>query len=81
MDPDNTSPFRAAVVARARFIENLVAEEAERGVAQYVILGARLDTFVQRRPTIASRIKVFEIDQSGTSLEAAAPDRSRLWHP
>ncbi len=39
MDPDATSGFRAAIVARARFIEDLVAEQAGRGVAQYVILG------------------------------------------
>jgi methyltransferase (TIGR00027 family) len=60
-----TRPFRASIVARARFIEDLVAEQAARGVAQYVILGAGLDTFVQRRPELASRMLVFEIDQPG----------------
>jgi methyltransferase (TIGR00027 family) len=65
MDPHATSGFRAAVVARARFIEELVAEQADRGVAQYVILGAGLDTFAQRRPEIASRLRVFEVDQPG----------------
>ncbi|MDB5447985.1 MAG: methyltransferase, partial [Phenylobacterium sp.] len=39
MDPHFTSPFRASIVARARFIEDLVVEEAGRGVSQYVILG------------------------------------------
>jgi len=39
MDPAGTSGFRAAIVARARFIEELVAEQAGRGVAQYVVLG------------------------------------------
>jgi methyltransferase (TIGR00027 family) len=63
MDPDGTSRFRAAIVARARFIEDLVAEQAGQGVAQYVILGAGLDTFVQRRPEIASHLRVFEVDQ------------------
>jgi methyltransferase (TIGR00027 family) len=63
MHPAGTSPFRAAIVARARFIEDLVAEQADRGVAQYVILGAGLDTFAQRRPEMASRLRVFEIDQ------------------
>src|SRR6266542_3725215 len=47
-----TRPFRAAIVARARFIEDLVAEQAARGVGQYVILGAGLDTFAQRRPEL-----------------------------
>jgi methyltransferase (TIGR00027 family) len=58
-----TRPFRANIVARARFIEDLVAEQAARGVGQYVILGAGLDTFAQRRPELASRLSVFEIDR------------------
>lgn len=60
-----TRPFRASILARARFIEDLVAEQAARGVEQYVILGAGLDTFAQRRPELASRLHVFEIDQPG----------------
>src|SRR5947209_14481088 len=66
MHPQGTAPFRASIVARARFIEDLVAEQAAKGVAQYVILGAGLDTFAQRRPELASRLRVFEIDQPGT---------------
>src|SRR5712691_668098 len=65
MDPRGTSRFRAGIVARARFAEDLVVEQAGRGVSQYVILGAGLDTFAQRRPTIASRLRVFEVDQPG----------------
>ncbi|MDJ1136954.1 class I SAM-dependent methyltransferase [Streptomyces iconiensis] len=66
MDPRGTSGFRAAIVARARFIEDLVAEQIGQGVTQYVVLGAGLDTFVQRRPEFASRVRVFEIDQPET---------------
>ena len=65
MDPAGTRWFRAGIVARARFVEDLVAEEAGHGVGQYVILGAGLDTFAQRRPEIASRLRVFEVDQPG----------------
>jgi methyltransferase (TIGR00027 family) len=65
MDPVFTSGFRAAIVARARFIEDLVADQADRGVGQYVLLGAGLDTFAQRRPEIASRLHVFEVDRPG----------------
>ncbi len=65
MDPDGTRWFRAGIVARARFVEDLVAGQAERGVTQYVILGAGLDTFAQRRPELASRLRVFEVDQPG----------------
>lgn len=60
-----TRPFRASIVARARFIEDLVAEQAARGVDQYVILGAGLDTFAQRRPELASHMQVFEVDKPG----------------
>ena len=65
MDPRFTSCFRASIVARARFIEDLVVERTGHGVGQYVILGAGLDTFAQRRPDIASRLLVFEVDQPG----------------
>ncbi|WP_327293067.1 class I SAM-dependent methyltransferase [Streptomyces sp. NBC_01198] len=65
MDPHLTSGFRGAMVARARFIEDLVAVQADRGVKQYVVLGAGLDTFAQRRPDIASRLRMFEVDQPG----------------
>lgn len=65
MNPEFTKLFRASIVARARFIEDLVAEQAGLGVSQYVILGAGLDSFAQRRPEIASKLKVFEIDQPG----------------
>jgi methyltransferase (TIGR00027 family) len=65
MDADGTRGFRAAIVARARFIEDLVAEQAGHGVGQYVILGAGLDTFAQRRPDVAARLRVFEVDQPG----------------
>src|SRR5438552_15050344 len=68
-----TRPFRASIVARARFIEDLVAEQAARGIGQYVILGAGLDTFVQRRPELASRLPAFEIDRPGP--QARKPQR------
>src|SRR5438093_13574308 len=65
MDPKGTKPFRASIVARARFIEDLVVERAGCGVGQYVLLGAGLDTFAQRRPEIASGLKVCEVDKPG----------------
>ena len=61
MDPETTRGMRASIVARARFVEDLVAE---RGAPQYVILGAGLDTFAQRHP--AADPRVFEIDQPAT---------------
>jgi methyltransferase (TIGR00027 family) len=52
-------------VARARFVEDMVTDQAGRGIGQYVILGAGLDTFAQRRPELADRVTVFEVDQPG----------------
>lgn len=61
MDPAITRGMRASIVARARFVEDLVLE---RGFPQYVILGAGLDTFEQRH--LDANVMVFEIDQPGT---------------
>ncbi|TXC99720.1 class I SAM-dependent methyltransferase [Streptomyces sp. ISID311] len=65
MGKNATSGFRAGVVARARFVEDLVAERFADVVRQYVILGAGLDTFAQRHPELAAGMRVFEIDQYG----------------
>ena len=65
MHPQGTRGYRAAILSRARYIEDLVIEEAGRGLTQYVLLGAGLDTFAQRHPQIASRLRLFEIDQAG----------------
>jgi methyltransferase (TIGR00027 family) len=63
MHPDGTRTFRASIVVRSRFVEDLVQDEAARGVGQYVLLGAGLDTFVQRRPDLAAGLTVFEVDR------------------
>lgn len=62
---DGIRGYRASIVARARFIEDQIEAAAAAGVAQYVILGAGLDTFAQRRPELAARLRVFEIDRPG----------------
>lgn len=68
MHPMGTRGYRASIVARARLIEDLVEEKYNKeGVDQYVMLGAGLDTFVQRRPEIASKLNVFEIDKPSAS--------------
>jgi methyltransferase (TIGR00027 family) len=61
-----TKRLRASIVARARFIEDLIIEQSRQGIGQYVILGSGLDTFAQRRPDIASKLQIFEIDQPDT---------------
>lgn len=61
-----TKRLRASVVARARFIEDLIIEQSKKEIDQYVILGAGLDTFAQRNPGIASKLQIYEIDQPDT---------------
>jgi methyltransferase (TIGR00027 family) len=68
MDPRATSRVRATIVARARYVEDLVTEQAGLGVGQYVILGAGLDTFAQRNPEVASTLRVFEVDRPGAQV-------------
>lgn len=65
MNPDFSKPMRASITARARFIEDLLEEQIKYGISQYVILGAGLDTFAQRRPDLASKLNIYEVDQPG----------------
>jgi len=65
MNKEFSKSMRASIVGRARFVEDLIEEKVKEGVTQYVILGAGLDTFAQRRPEMASRLQIFEVDQPG----------------
>lgn len=65
-DMKYTRRLRASIVARARFVEDLAKEEIVKGVKQYVLLGAGLDSFAQRNTRISSQVDIYEIDQTGT---------------
>ncbi|MBV8107328.1 MAG: class I SAM-dependent methyltransferase [Hyphomicrobiales bacterium] len=58
--------MRAFVVARSRYAEDELARAVASGTAQYVILGAGLDTFAYRNPYAASGLSVFEVDHPAT---------------
>jgi methyltransferase (TIGR00027 family) len=60
------SYLRAIVVARSRFVEDELSIAIERGVRQYVILGAGLDTFAYRNPYTTNGLRVFEVDYPAT---------------
>jgi methyltransferase (TIGR00027 family) len=61
------APFlRASMAARARFTEDQLTDLRARGVAQYVILGAGLDTFAYRDPSPDQPLRVWEIDHPAT---------------
>ena len=69
------APFlRAFFAVRSRFAEDSLAETMRRGVGQYVILGAGLDTFAYRNPHPSGTVHVFEVDHPSTQ----AWKRSRL---
>ena len=61
------SPYlRAFMAARGRYAEDELALGVQRGVRQYVILGAGLDTFAYRNPYPEGVLRVFEVDHPST---------------
>jgi len=72
--------FRAFMAARSRFVEDQLASAVARGVTQYVVLGAGLDTFAWRNPFPA--LRVFEVDFPATQQwKRSMLERARLNHP
>lgn len=55
-----------AILARARYTEDCIEKAVRRGMHQYVILGAGMDTFALRRPEFLKELQVFEIDHPET---------------
>lgn len=58
--------LRAFLAARSRYAEDELSEAIKRGVGQYVILGAGLDTFAYRNPYPLSMLRIFEVDHPAT---------------
>jgi methyltransferase (TIGR00027 family) len=56
--------LRNFVAARSRYAEDRLAESVTRGLDQYVVLGAGLDTFAYRQPPAGLRL--FEVDHPAT---------------
>jgi methyltransferase (TIGR00027 family) len=62
-----TAPFiRAFMAARSRLAEDELEAAIGRGIRQYVVLGAGLDTFAYRQPASAAGLSIFEIDHPDT---------------
>lgn len=55
-------PILAVGIGSLRYAEDEVERQVDRGVDQYVILGAGFDTFALRRDDLADRLRVFEVD-------------------
>jgi methyltransferase (TIGR00027 family) len=56
--------LRAFLVGRSRYAEDMLAHAVAKGVTQYVLLGAGLDTFAHRNPHPG--LRVFEVDHPAT---------------
>ncbi len=69
---DQSSPARLGmrwfIAARSRFAEDTLAAAVARGVRQYVVLGAGLDTFACRNPYAGDGLAVFEVDYPATQV-------------
>ncbi len=61
-----TNTALPGVVIRSRYAEDALREAATRGIKQYVLIGAGLDSFVLRRPAFSDALTIFEIDHPAT---------------
>jgi methyltransferase (TIGR00027 family) len=58
--------LRSHVVLRSRYAEDCLAAAVQRGIRQYVSLGAGFDTFAYRQPAWASVLQIFEVDHAAS---------------
>jgi methyltransferase (TIGR00027 family) len=69
-DPDRARAvvrhLRGSIVMRSRYTEDELSKAIARGVTQYVILGAGLDSFAYRRQDLAGVVRIFEVDYPAT---------------
>jgi methyltransferase (TIGR00027 family) len=54
------------VILRSRYTEDALKDAVNRGIRQYVIVGAGFDSFVCRRPAWADGLSVYEVDHPAT---------------
>ena len=66
MEREDLLAFSRFVCVRARFPEDIVEDSVARGVRQYVILGAGLDSFAYRRRDLLDTLRVYEVDHPET---------------
>ncbi|HUS61097.1 MAG TPA: class I SAM-dependent methyltransferase [Acidimicrobiales bacterium] len=63
LEPKSLRAFSRWCCVRSRFPEDLVEQElAASGICQYVVLGAGLDTFAERRRDVLRKVRLFEVD-------------------
>ena len=66
LDRPELRPLRVSIAVRSRYAEDALREAVRRGVRQYVILGAGLDSFAYRNPFPPADLHVYEVDHPDT---------------
>lgn len=61
--------LRTHVLLRSRYAEERLHIAMERGVTQFLILGAGLDTFAYRQPEWAGALRIFEVDHPASQAD------------
>lgn len=74
-----TRPSVGSLVGRARYLEDEIELAIDRGVTQYVIVGAGMDSFAIRRRDLLDRVRTFELDHPNTQRVKRA--RLAQFHP
>ena len=64
-----TASARGTFLVRARYTEEKLDCAIANGTGQYVILGAGLDSFGWRRPDVADRLMIFEVDHPASQYD------------
>src|SRR5215471_10873460 len=68
---------RSAFAVRSSFTEDRLAQAAARGIRQYVMFGAGLDTFPWRQPDFAQRMQIFAVDHPASLIQTNRVFRER----
>jgi methyltransferase (TIGR00027 family) len=61
--------LRSHIVLRSRYAEDRLVQAYGRGIRQYLLLGAGLDTFAWRQPPGLEDLRIFEADHPATQRE------------
>jgi methyltransferase (TIGR00027 family) len=81
---DGLRPITAQIVSRAKYAEEKLEQAVSKGITQYVIISAGLDSFGLRRPDFSTGLQIFEIDHPATQrikqkrlieISGASPER------
>lgn len=78
-EPPELHGARAYLPFRQRYQEERLAAAYQRGVRQYVILGAGLDSYAFRQPAERRDLRIFEVDFPATQTEKRARVEALGW--